>query len=95
MYCNREFLYTSSTDYTISKIYIKYWKVDNCIRLKNNWLKKILKIENRKLSAFIFGIDAESMELLMIEETTGVCAVAFSIPNHHVSETKKIFDRRE
>lgn len=44
MYCNKDYLYTCSNDYTISKIHIRHWKVELSLKLRTNWFKKIVKI---------------------------------------------------
>ena len=63
--------------------------------MKYNWLNKIVKLENRQLGNYLFAIDVDSKDVVMVEETTGCCSVVFSIARQHVDETKKLFDRKD
>lgn len=90
IYCNKDYLYTCGSDYVISKIYTRFWKVERQSKLKGNYLKKMTKIEHKKLKDIIFGIERNGMQLLMIDEITALSTVIFNINKDHVEECHKL-----
>lgn len=68
IYVGRYYLYSCGEDYTIAKTYYgKSCKVERRTKLRGDWLRKIVKIEHKKLKDIVFGIDRRGRELLMID----------------------------
>lgn len=95
MFCNKDYLYTCSSDYTISRIYIRFWKVEWSTKLKGIGLKAITKIEHKKLKDLVIGISEDGGELVMVDEVTGLVATLFRVRREHAAECRKVCERKD
>jgi WD40 repeat protein len=84
LYCDRDYIYSCASDFTITKTDLKDWRTFRITELKGSLVVKMAKIEQKKFKDIIFGIDKSRTELLMLDEVTGFYTVIFSIAKQHL-----------
>lgn len=90
IYCNKDYLYICYSDFLISKLSLKTYKVCRIIDPKCTELTKIIKIQIKVLKNLIFGIERTRTEILMIDEITGFYTSVFEINRFHGTQYRNL-----